>query len=114
MYKTVFHLDQEEKIVDVIRNIGNLLEDMEDTGEEIQIEILANGSGVKPFRKENEDNKEEIKDLLEKNVKIAICSNTLKKLELTKDDFIEKTDIVASGVGELTRKQNNGWAYIRP
>lgn len=114
MYKTIFHLDQEEKIVDLIRNIGNLLEDIEKAGEEIEIEILANGSGVKPFKKDNADKKEEIDELLEKNVKIAICSNTLKKLELTKDDFIEKADMVASGVGELTRKQNNGWAYIKP
>ncbi|MDY0375213.1 MAG: DsrE family protein [Desulfobacterium sp.] len=114
MYKTIFHLDEEEKITDVLRNINNLLQDMESEGEKIEIEVLANSNGVKAFKKNRDKNRDKIKNVLEKNVKIALCNNSLKKLELTKEDFIDEAFIVTSGVGELTRKQYNEWAYIKP
>ena len=34
--------------------------------------------------------------------------------KLTRDDMLPKVDYVAAGVVELMRKQQQGWAYIRP
>lgn len=114
MYKVIFHLDDEGKVGTAYRGIMNLIKDMEDAGEEVQVELLANSSGVKPFMKEREENKEAIGLLLDNRVKIALCNNTLRVLYLTKDDFIDDAIVVKSGVGELTRKQHGGWGYIKP
>ncbi|MGO1470416.1 MAG: DsrE family protein [Tissierella sp.] len=114
MYKVIFHLDDEGRVGVVYRGIMNLLHDMETEGEEVEVELLANSSGVKPFMKDKEENKEAIDLLLEKGVKIALCNNTLRVLYLTKKDFVHEATIVKSGVGELTRKQHEGWGYIKP
>lgn len=114
MYKTIFHLDDEENITKVIGNINNLFKDMEEAGDEVEIEILANSNGVKAFKRDKEENKEDLAHLLEKGTEIMICNNTLNKLELSKEDLIDGIHVVTSGVGELTRKQNEGWAFIKP
>lgn len=114
MYKVIFHLNEEEKTEDALRNIKNLLEDMKNENERIDIELLAHSSGVNAFKKTNKENKEEIKNLLEKGLEIALCKNSLITLNLKKEDFIEEAIIVSSGVGELTKKQNEGWSYIKP
>lgn len=114
MYKTIFQLDDEDKLINVVNNVNNLLKDMESEKERIQIEILANGSGVKAFKKENEEDLKAIKDLLAKDVRIALCSNSLNKFNLYPKDLIDGIIAVKSGVGELTRRQNEGWAYIKP
>lgn len=114
MYKAIFHLDDEARVGIAYRGIMNLLHDMETEGEKVDVELLANSTGVKPFMKEREENKEAISLMLEKGVSIAICNNTLRTLYLTKEDFVDEAIVVKSGVGELTRKQNAGWAYIKP
>lgn len=114
MYKVVFHLDDEGRVGIAYRAIMNVIKDMEDEGEEVGVQLLCTASGVKPFMKEKEENKEAIDLLLEKGVKIALCNNSLRVLYLTEKDFVEDTIVVKSGVGELTRKQHNGWGYIKP
>ena len=113
VYKAIFHLNEEEKAGDVFRSVENLITDMESEGEEVEVEILANSSGVKAFRLDSEKNRKRIKSLIEKGVIIAICSNTLNKLNLSEEDIIKEASIVKSGVGELTRRQYNGWSYIK-
>ena len=114
MYKVIFHLNDEEKSGNVLTNVENIFKDMEDAGEDINIEILAHSSGVNIFKKASEDYKDRIDSLLDKGVDIAVCNNTLKANNLTKEDFIEKSRVVPSGVGEIVRKQQQGWAYVRP
>ncbi len=87
---------------------------MEQAGEEVEVEILANASGVKALKKKKLESKEAFENLLEKEVEIMICSNTFNNLGLNKEEMIEGCTLVTSGVGELTRKQQNGWAYIKP
>lgn len=114
MHKVIFHLDEEEKVEAAFSNIANLYNDIESEDEELKVELLVNSSGVKPFKAENDEHIDKIVELQERGLKIAICNNTLKALELQKQDLIKEVFIVKSGVGELTRKQNNGWAYIKP
>lgn len=114
MYKVVFHLDDEGRVGIAYRGIMNLFKDMEDAGEEVEVELLANSSGVKPFMKVREENKDAIERLFKKGVKIALCNNSLRVLYLTKKDFVDDAIVVTSGVGELTRKQQDGWGYIKP
>lgn len=113
MYQTIFHCDDEKKVKKCFNNVENLLRDIEEADEEIRIEILANGSAVSSFKKESNRYEERISLLSKKNVQLALCQNSLNGHNLTAKEMVDKAKIVVSGVGELTRKQNQGWAYIK-
>lgn len=113
VYKTIFHLDDEEKAQKLFNNVKNLLKDMEEAEEELMVEILANSRAIQIFRKNMKENKEAINNLLDNGVKIALCQNSLNGQSLTAKDMVNGAVIVRSGVGELTRKQADGWSYIK-
>lgn len=48
------------------------------------------------------------------DVSVKACSNTLAMFDLDESDLVDGVETVSSGVGELTRLQNDGYAYIRP
>ena len=43
----------------------------------------------------------------------AWCENTMKRAKLEKKDFVELSTTVDSGVSEVIRKQEDGYAYIK-
>lgn len=51
--------------------------------------------------------------LVELGATIKLCSNAARGAEASEDEFGEGVEFVSSGVGELTRLQNEGWSYIR-
>ena len=46
-------------------------------------------------------------------MKINACQNTMHGLKLTPADMLPEIGYVPSGVVEVMRKQQQGWAYIR-
>lgn len=114
MYKVIFHANEEEKINQIYNNIMNLMDDLEENNKDLKIEIVANGQGVGSFRKDDKGYGERVRDLLNMDVKIAICSNTLKKFDFKEDEFLKEIIFVRSGIGELVKKQAQGWIYIKP
>ncbi|MCD2203935.1 DsrE family protein [Halobacterium sp. KA-6] len=58
--------------------------------------------------------REQIMDLIDRGVTVKQCSNTIEGTDISEDDLIEGVELVSSGVGELTRLQNEGYAYIKP
>lgn len=59
----------------------------------------------------------ELKAKLEKlhadGVVFAACENTMKREKIEKKDLVELTTTVDSGVSEVIRKQEEGFAYIK-
>lgn len=51
--------------------------------------------------------------LVEMGATVKLCSNAATGADAVKSDFGEGVEFVSSGVGELTRLQNDGWTYIR-
>ncbi|MFC6786568.1 hypothetical protein ACFQFH_11925 [Halobaculum halobium] len=45
---------------------------------------------------------------------VRVCSNALRGATATLDELPAGVEAASSGVGELTRLQGDGWAYIRP
>lgn len=109
-YKIIFHLHDEEKIITAISNIINLIKDL--GIENLDIELLMNGTGVKMMLEDGEYDKK-VDYLSNKGIVLCVCSNSLEALNLTEDDLIGETKMVPSGVGELVKKQNKGWDYIK-
>ncbi|QKY21044.1 DsrE family protein [Halolamina sp. CBA1230] len=44
---------------------------------------------------------------------VKLCSNAARGADAGEDAFGDGVEFVSSGVGELTRLQDSGWAYIR-
>lgn len=109
-YRVLFHLHEGEKGNIAFSNIINLINDL---GEEnLDIELLMNGTGVKVMQ-EDEGYIRKIEYLSNKGVTFSVCSNSLKGLKIDEDGLIEGFEKVPSGVGELVKKQDKGWNYIK-
>lgn len=112
--KVVFHIDEPSKGrgEQVLMNITNLLNDLGD--DNVSVELLANGGGVRSLLKEADGLSEQVEALARRGVRFVACQNSLDHLNLQKTELLELVDIVPAGVSELVKKQNAGWAYIRP
>ena len=51
--------------------------------------------------------------LVELGATVKLCSNAAKGADAVEGDFGEGVEFVSSGVGELTRLQDEGWTYVR-
>ncbi len=113
-YHAIFHLDEDsdQKINLVFTNIQNLLTDI--GKENIDIELLCNSIGVNALLKKNKSNSLQIRQLAEQSVRFVACANAMKNLKISPSELFETVEIVPAGISELVKKQNVGWAYIRP
>jgi len=111
-YKVVFHIDEQLKAALVINNIGNLIADL--GGENLEIEMVANGDAVKILAKSTAEYGQLLNELAEKQVVFCACANSLRNFKIQTDELFDFVTVVSAGVGELVKKQAAGWAYIRP
>ena len=97
----------------VLSNVNNLIEASK---REIKIEVLANGNSVEKYSEitSASDDIELMKRLSKEDVGFAACNNSLNGLKLDKDQIFDFVTIVPAGVLELTIKQGEGYAYIKP
>lgn len=108
----VVHLDEAEpaKHAAVIRNILNLLADLDDGS---PIVLVAHGPGLDAVV-QGSHNTDGIEELVRREVEIAACANTLRSRGLDESGLLPGVRVVPAGVGEIVRRQRQGWAYLRP
>ena len=53
------------------------------------------------------------KGLVQSGVTLVLCESTLRGVRLGKRDVMPFARTVSSAVGELVRKQSEGWAYLK-
>ncbi len=113
-YRVLFHLDEGSnfRLKLALSNIENVLADL---GEGVvSVELVVNGAGVKLFVTETCPVPNRIRRLVERGVVFAICENSLAAQNLGRDFLLDTVEYVTSGVGELVKKQTEGWVYIKP
>ncbi len=110
-YRAVFHLVERERARQTLNNIRNLLIDLGENG--VDAELLANSEGVNALLKTGSHG-DRVAKLAEKGVRFVVCANSLHSMDLDIEDFLDPVKVVSSGMGELVRRQAEGWAYIRP
>ncbi len=113
-YRVVFHLDEggRGRADLVLRNIANLLADL--GADNVEVELVANGEGLLALLKTPNLHGETVVRLAAQGVRIAACATAARHLGLTREALLDPVALVPSGIGELVRKQAEGWAYIRP
>ncbi len=94
----------------ILNNMQNLREGV--GSEPVEIELVAYGPGLFML-KANSSVKQRIAEALKSGVKVNACQNTMSGMKLVPADMLPDIGYVPSGVVEVMRKQQQGWAYIR-
>lgn len=95
-----------------IGNARNAQDEMGGPGK-IDIEIVSNGPSVLMLKGDSAI-AARIQEALKTGVKVVACENSMKGLKLAKDEMLPGVGYVPAGIIELTKKQQDGWAYVRP
>jgi intracellular sulfur oxidation DsrE/DsrF family protein len=80
----------------------------------VEVELVANGGGVKALVKHPDSLAEQIEPLVAKGVRFVARAHSLSMLGIAGESLLESVDIVSAGAGELVKKQAEGCVYIRP
>jgi intracellular sulfur oxidation DsrE/DsrF family protein len=81
--------------------------------EAVDLEIVVYGPGI-GMLKAGSPVAERVADAVKSGVKVVACENTMKAQKLVYADMLPTVGFVPAGVVELMKKQQQGYAYIRP
>lgn len=95
----------------VLNNAANLQKDV--GKDNIEVEIVAFGPGINMLKADSEVGNR-VQEAAEAGVVVMACQNTMRKQKLNKEDMLTTVGYVPSGVVEIMRKQQQGYAYLRP
>lgn len=107
---TVFHVSSPDALAIAPAKIRNLLADATVTLDEVRV-VIDDSTTVAQLDEDN-DTVTEL-DSLPETVRIGVCSNALSGAPVDDETLPTFVETLSSGVGELTRLQSNGFAYIR-
>jgi intracellular sulfur oxidation DsrE/DsrF family protein len=94
----------------ILNNMTNLREGVGAEGAEI--ELVAYGPGILMLKSDSSV-KERIAEALKSGVQVNACQHTMHGMKFVPADMLPDIGYVRSGVVEVMRKQQQGWAYIR-
>lgn len=111
-HKVVLHLTSNDTLAwkGFMNNIKNLKAGW---GDSVQIEVVTNGMGIQFLMKEKTTQQQKIDDFKSKGVVFYACENSMREMNVTKDAMIPATEFVPMGVGEIIKKEEKGWSYIK-
>jgi len=115
--KVIYHINEgTDQASNGLRNANNQLT----VDPSAKIVFVAHSKGVDFLMKGAKDKRgNKYEDLVErlkiKGVEFQVCEITLKNRKLSKDQFIEYSSFVPSGVWQVTKlQQEEGYAYLKP
>lgn len=94
-----------------LNNAKNVQDDL--GSDAVDLEIVVYGPGIGMLKGDSPIAKR-IADALKSGVKVVACENTMKAQKLVYADMLPTIGYVPAGVVELMKKQQEGYAYIRP
>jgi intracellular sulfur oxidation DsrE/DsrF family protein len=130
--KVVYHVDYKDprRFSAQLTSIYNMVHHYRNRLLDYDVRVVVNSFGVRFFTGDNlagtpfeagealKEQREELKGRIQSlmgtyDVQIAICDITREQVGLAKEDFYEGVSFVPSGVVELARLQQKGFAYIK-
>lgn len=94
-----------------LTNVRNMQDDM--GTDKVAIEIVAYGPGIGMLKRDAETSAR-ISDLVKRGVVVQACQNTMRNQKLDRADMNPDVGYVPAGVVEIVKRQQEGWAYLRP
>lgn len=96
---------------DLFVHVNNLVANFVQDGG-VQVEVVFFGPGLNMLRKTNTIYEKRFKQLAAYGVTFSACQNSMAAMKLNKEDLFPFVSEVRSGVAEVVRKQEAGWAYL--
>jgi len=96
-----------------LNNANNLQKDLGVDDVDVDVEIVVYGPGI-GMLKAGSAVAPRIASALQGGIQVVACQNTMAGMHLEKADMLPTIGYVPAGVVELMKKQQQGWAYIRP
>ena len=94
-----------------LNNVRNLQEDL--GAANVDIEVVAYGPGI-GMLKLDAVTSSRISEAVKAGVQVSACENTMRGQKLARADMHPNVSYVPAGVTEIVRRQQEGWAYLRP
>jgi intracellular sulfur oxidation DsrE/DsrF family protein len=94
-----------------LNNAKNVQDDL--GADKVELEIVVYGPGI-GMLKGDSPVAARIEQALKNGIKVVACENTMRAQKLVYADMLPKIGYVPAGVVELMKKQQEGYAYIRP
>ncbi len=117
----VIHVNQNDAAIMkvALSSAENLMKYYEDKGEDVGVEIVAQGQGLHMLRDDTSPVKDKIAELSHrrKNVTFSGCANSIRTQagQEHKDIvLVAQARVVPAAVGRIMELQEQGWSYIRP
>ncbi len=120
--KVVYHInyaggDEGKLYMSALGNIQNHIKAV--GADKLDLKVVMHGLGLDILKdaKTNDNIRDRIKGLKAEQVNFQVCNNTLigRKMAYKSDLYdVTEEDIVPSGVAEIAKLQNMGYAYIKP
>ena len=111
-YRVIFQVAEPSPALHeaALRNIRNTVVDL---GPDAEVALVAHGAGIGLVTDET-DFQDQVEDLVKQGVQVLACRNTITRQQISEDRLLPRVEIVSSGIGEIVRRQQQGWAYVRP
>ena len=94
-----------------LNNARNMQDDL--NADAIDLEVVVYGPGIGMLKADSPVAKR-VADALKAGVQVVACENTMRNQKLVRGDMLPGIGYVDAGVVEIMKKQQQGWAYIRP
>jgi intracellular sulfur oxidation DsrE/DsrF family protein len=94
-----------------LNNATNVQQDL--GKDKVQIEIVAYGPGLAMLKGESKV-ADRLAGALDNNVGLIACENTMTNTHVSRDEMYAGIAYVKAGVTHIMKRQQEGWAYIRP
>jgi len=95
----------------LILHVNNTMKSLSEDGGS-QVEVVFYGPGILMLTKNSKDYEERLKQLSDSGVKLLACRNAMKTRNVRTEDLFPFVGQVDSGIAEIVRKEETGWAYI--
>lgn len=108
----VVHLNDPDltKQARVLVNIANLRDEL---GADTPVELVVHGPALSLALPES-PHAAQLAGLTSNGLAVAACANSMRALGVSAEGLAPGARVVPSGVAHLVRRQQAGWAYLRP
>jgi intracellular sulfur oxidation DsrE/DsrF family protein len=120
-HRLVVQVDVNDPVVMnlALNNMSNVAQHYSETGQKVEIELVAFGPGLHMLRDDTSPVKARIKSMSESMPELVFsaCGNTrenMTRAEAKEVPLISQAKVVKSGVVRLMELQERGWSYLRP
>jgi uncharacterized protein len=94
-----------------LNNARNVQEDL--GKDKVQIEIVAYGPGLGMLKAESKV-ADRLAGALDNSIGLIACENTMTNTKVSRSEMYSGIAYVKAGVTHIMKRQQEGWAYIRP